>query len=53
MKDPKVFILHILEAIEAIQNYIYGYDKSKFEADAKTQDAVIRRLEVIRKPVVS
>ncbi|NOY14937.1 MAG: DUF86 domain-containing protein [bacterium] len=47
MKNPKVVVLHILDAIYAIEEYVKGYDKSRFEKDAKTQDAVIRRLEII------
>jgi uncharacterized protein with HEPN domain len=43
-KDPKIFIEHILESIEAIQEYLKGFSKEK-------QDAVIRRMEIIGEAV--
>lgn len=47
MKDRFVFIAAALESIELIQSYTEGYDLSGFLADRKTQDAVIRNLEII------
>ena len=47
MKDRFVFIAAALESIELIQSYTEGYDLSSFLADRKTQDAVIRNLEII------
>lgn len=41
------YLRHIIEAIENIQTYTAGMDLSAFMADKKTQDAVIRNLEVI------
>ena len=41
------YLRHILEAIDNIQSYTAGMDLSAFMADRKTQDAVIRNLEVI------
>ena len=41
------YMLHILEAIDNIQVYTAGTDLTGFMADRKTQDAVIRNLEVI------
>ena len=41
------YLRHILEAIDNIQNYTAGMDLAAFRADRKTQDAVIRNLEVI------
>ena len=38
---------HILEAIDNIQVYTACSDLAEFMADRKTQDAVIRNLEVI------
>ena len=37
----------ILDALERIQRYIQGLDLSKFEADQRTIDAVVRNLEII------
>ena len=47
MKDGSVFIAAALESIELIQSYTEGYSLDDFLADRKTQDAVIRNLEVI------
>lgn len=41
------YLWHILEAIENIQTYTAGMDLAAFMVDRKTQDAVIRNLEVI------
>ena len=41
------YLRHILEAIDNIQNYTAGMDLSAFMVDRKTQDAVIRNLEVV------
>ena len=46
-KDPRIFIDHILESIERIEEYLDGLSKVEFLNSKKTQDAVIRRLEVI------
>ena len=43
----KDFLGHILEAISRIESYTLSLDKGGFEADAKTQDAVIRNMEII------
>lgn len=45
-KDPRVYLAQILERIDRIMEYIAG-GKDAFLADRKTQDAVIRNLEVI------
>ena len=47
MKDRKVFIAAALESIAIIQSYTDGYDLNRFLADRKTQDAVVRNLEII------
>ena len=41
------YLRHILEAMDNIQVYTAGSDLAGFMADRKTQDAVIRNLEVI------
>ena len=46
-KDPKVFLRHIFESIEAIENHLKGISEEKFSRDVKTQDAVARRIEII------
>ncbi len=38
---------HMAQAIDNIQSYTVGMDAASFKADRKTQDAVIRNLEII------
>lgn len=45
-KDLRVYLAHILERIERIEQYTVG-GRDSFMADLKVQDAVIRNLEVI------
>jgi hypothetical protein len=37
----------VLEAIDKIRDYTVGMDYTAFSKDSKTQDAVIRNLEII------
>lgn len=41
------YLRHIVEAVDNIQSYTAGLDHAAFKQDRKTQDAVIRNLEVI------
>ncbi|MEM2914562.1 MAG: DUF86 domain-containing protein [Candidatus Bathyarchaeia archaeon] len=50
-KDPIIFIKHILESIEAIEEYIKDLSKEDFLASREKQDAVIRRIEIIGEAV--
>ena len=50
MKDERVYLLHIRDAIARIESYISG-DKSRFLQDTMIQDAVIRNLEIIGEAV--
>ncbi len=50
-KDPKFFTEHILESIEIIEEYIKGMTRDEFLTSRKTQDAVIRRIEIIGEAV--
>jgi uncharacterized protein with HEPN domain len=50
MKDDHVFLAHIRDAIARIESYTQG-GRDTFFADTKTQDAVIRNLEVIGEAV--
>ena len=47
MKEDIVFLNHILECINDIEDYSKGISLSKFVMDKKTHDAVIRKLEII------
>lgn len=46
-KDPKIFLGHIIQSIAEIENHTKGIYKEQFKDDIKTQDAVVRRIEVI------
>jgi uncharacterized protein with HEPN domain len=41
------YLRHMLEAIRRIEAYLKGFDRVGFDNDTRTQDAVIRNLEVI------
>jgi uncharacterized protein with HEPN domain len=41
------YLNHMLEAIRRINAYKEGLDRAAFDLDTRTQDAVIRNLEVI------
>ena len=45
-KDPRVYLAHIVERIDRIAQYT-ATGRDAFFADSRTQDAVIRNLEVI------
>lgn len=51
MQRDLVFLLDILQSAEMIQMFVRGMDKAAFDDDVKTQDAVIRRIEVIGEAV--
>ena len=46
-KETKIFLGHILDSIEIIEKHSKKMTKEKFSKDLKTQDAVIRRIEII------
>ncbi len=46
-KDPLIFLKHIMKCIELIEKYTKNLTERKFLENTKTQDAVIRRIEVI------
>jgi uncharacterized protein with HEPN domain len=41
------YLQHILDAIDRATGYVNGMDFNGFEADTRTQDAVIRSIEII------
>lgn len=51
MKDPIIFLEHILESIELIENYVKGKSESDFLKSKQLQDSVIRRIEIIGEAV--
>jgi uncharacterized protein with HEPN domain len=46
-KDPKIFLKHILESIEKIEEFTKGIYRDEFFDLIQVQDAVIRRIEII------
>ncbi len=46
-KKPGVFVKHILESVESIEEFTKGFSKKEFLKSRKTQDAVIRRVEIM------
>lgn len=50
-KDIKIFIRHILESIELIENYLENKSKEDFFSSTMLQDSVIRRIEIIGEAV--
>ena len=46
-RDFRLQLDDILEAIERIRKYTQNLDEAEFSSDIKTQDAVIRNLEII------
>jgi uncharacterized protein with HEPN domain len=51
MQRELVYLLDILQSAELIQTFVSAMDQTAFEEDLKTQDAVIRRIEVIGEAV--
>ena len=47
MKDNSVYLATALECIDLIKEYTSGFTLESFLADRKTQDAVVRNLEII------
>jgi uncharacterized protein with HEPN domain len=52
-RDPHLRLLDIIEACERLELYIENLDFTAFDADLKTQDAVIRVFEIIGEAVKS
>lgn len=46
-RNVKLYLQDILESIEYIEEYVKNLDKKQFSNDNKTQDAVMRRIEII------
>ena len=50
MKDDKIYLQHIRDAIQKIETYSMG-GKESFNKNTQVQDAVIRNLEIIGEAV--
>lgn len=51
VKQPIVFIQHMLDSLKLIEKYLKGISKEEFFSSIQLQDAVIRRLEIIGEAV--
>lgn len=47
MRDEKAYLADMLESARVAADYIAGMTFEQFERDQRTQDAVVRRLEII------
>ncbi len=50
-KDPKIFLKDILKSTEKIEKYTHKLTRKEFFQKDETQDAVIKRLEIIGEAV--
>ena len=50
MKDDRVYLLHVRDAVQRILEYT-SEGREAFFQDAKTQDAVVRNLEIVGEAV--
>jgi uncharacterized protein with HEPN domain len=50
VRDERTYVLHAIAAIDAIQGYTVG-GREAFFTDGKTQDAVIRNIEIVGQAV--
>ena len=46
MKQPQVYLRHILECIDAVEDYV-GEDRQRFLENRMARDAVLRQLQVM------
>lgn len=46
-RDPEILINDIKDSIAKIEEYVAGADKELFSKDYKSQDAVLKRIEII------
>jgi len=47
MRDFRLYLDDIQDAIAQIRSYVHGMNQEDFVMDRKTQDAVVRNLEII------
>ncbi len=50
-KDDTVYLRHILDAANIIEEYLRGVDEAKFKATRLLQDGAIRQIEIIGEAV--
>ncbi len=47
MKEHRIYLLHILDAIEKIERYVKAVSFKEFMKNDEKKDAVVRNLEII------
>lgn len=47
MKDDRLYLIHIQECLQRIEDYTRQYDRDRFMDSPLVQDAVIRNLQVM------
>jgi len=50
-KDDTVYLQHVLDAINTVEEYLHGVNEEKFKATQLLQDGVIRQIEIIGEAV--
>jgi uncharacterized protein with HEPN domain len=50
-RSASIYIEHILQSIELLEDYISGVDERDFSSSVRVQDLVCRRLEIIGEAV--
>lgn len=51
IRDDRVYLSHILDALQQIEEYTRGLGDERFRANRMVQDAVIRQFEIIGEAV--
>lgn len=50
-RDELLYLRHVLDAINIIEEYLYGVDEAHFKATRLLQDGTIRQIEIIGEAV--
>ena len=50
-KDDTLYLRHVSDAIDTIEDYLHGVDEEKFKSTRLLQDGTIRQLEIIGEAV--
>jgi uncharacterized protein with HEPN domain len=50
-KDDSVYLRHMLDAMNTVEEYLQGIDETKFNATRLLQDGAIRQIEIIGEAV--
>ena len=50
-KDDTIYLRHILDAVDTVDEYLQGVDEVKFKATRLLQDGAIRQIEIIGEAV--